>query len=171
MAAISADPDRSASGPLADRRRLDECLRALEAWATECLAPLAQHMANARLVRAGGDVGAPLRHLDVQVLRKALSRLLYHEWEHGYLIYQLVVEGAQPARVAAEWGVSHAVLVEQLRDAVGALATRYERLANGDLNDWPAASLRTALGGNSPANRPTSKHARRGGLGPSRSSS
>jgi hypothetical protein len=32
-----------------------------------------------------------------------------------------------------------------LRDAVGALATRYERLANGDLNDWPVASLPAAL--------------------------
>jgi hypothetical protein len=37
--------------------------------------------------------------------------------------------------------------VEQLRDAVAALACRYEGLANGDLNEWPAVSLRTALGG------------------------
>ena len=146
MAAISADPDRSASGPLAPRR-LDECLRALEACATECLAPLAQHMANARLVRGRGDIGAPLRRLDVQVVRKALSRMLYHEGEDGYLIYQLVVEGAEPAQVAAERGVSHAVLVEQLRDAVGSLACRYEHLANGHLNDWPVASLRAALPG------------------------
>jgi hypothetical protein len=29
-------------------------------------------------------------------------------------------------------------LVEQLRDAVGTLASRYERLAGGDLNAWPA---------------------------------
>ena len=36
---------------------------------------------------------------------------------------------------------------EQLRDAVGALATRYERLANGDLNVWPAISLPVAPGG------------------------
>ena len=28
-----------------------------------------------------------------------------------------------------------------------ALATRYERLANGDLNDWPRASLRAGLCG------------------------
>jgi hypothetical protein len=54
---------------------------------------------------------------------------------------------AEPAQVAAERGVSPAVLVEQLRDAVGALATRYERLANGDLNVWPAISLPAAPGG------------------------
>jgi hypothetical protein len=43
-----------------------------------------------------------------------------------------VVEGTDPAVAAAERGVSQPVLVEQLRAAVGALATRYERLANGD---------------------------------------
>jgi hypothetical protein len=37
--------------------------------------------------------------------------------------------------------------VEELRAAVAALASRYERLANGDLNDWPAPSVRVALGG------------------------
>ena len=51
-------------------------------------------MAAKRLVRAGGDVGAPLRHLDVHILREALSRMLRHEWEDAYLIYQLMVEGA-----------------------------------------------------------------------------
>jgi hypothetical protein len=56
------------------------------------------------------------------------------------------VNGTDPAQVDAERGVSRPVLVEQLRDAVGALAMRYERLANGDLNAWPAVSLRTALG-------------------------
>jgi hypothetical protein len=34
--------------------------------------------------------------------------------------------------VAAERGVSRLALVKQLRAAVGALATRYEHLANGD---------------------------------------
>jgi hypothetical protein len=29
------------------------------------------------------------------------------------------------------------VLVEELRDAVGALASRYECWAGGDLPDWP----------------------------------
>jgi hypothetical protein len=52
---------------------------------------------------------------------------------------QAVVEGAEPSTLAAERGVSRPVLVEQLREAVGLLARRYERLANGDLNDWPAA--------------------------------
>ena len=96
-------------------------------------------MSNKRLVRARGDVGASLRRLDVHTLREALSRMLCHEWEDGYLIYQLVVEGAEPAQVAAERGVSQPALVEQLRNAVGALAVRYERLANGDLNDYPVA--------------------------------
>jgi hypothetical protein len=49
------------------------------------------------------------------------------------------VAGQEPATVAAERGVSRPALVEQLRDAVGALARRYYRLANGDLNDWPVA--------------------------------
>jgi hypothetical protein len=59
-----------------------------------------------------------------------------------------VVEGDDPVAVAAERGLSRPALVEQQREAVGALATRYERLANGDLNDWPAASLQAALDGN-----------------------
>jgi hypothetical protein len=48
--------------------------------------------------------------------------MLCDEWEDGYLIYQLVVEGMEPAQVAAERGVSRATLVEQLRDAVDELA-------------------------------------------------
>jgi hypothetical protein len=146
MATIYADPDIPASGPLAQSRSLDDCLRALKTCGWERLAPLAQHMANKRLVRARGDIGAPLRRLDVHTLRGALSRMLCQEWEDGYLIYQLVVESAEPAQVAAERGVSRATLVEQLRDAVGALAIRYERLANGDLNDSSAIDLRAALG-------------------------
>jgi hypothetical protein len=92
-------------------------------------------MAERRLVRARGDAGAPLRRLDVDTLRKALSRMLREEWEDGYLIYQLVVEGAEPGQVAAERGVSRAVLVEQLRDAVDELAMEYEATANAHLND------------------------------------
>jgi hypothetical protein len=88
-----------------------------------------------------------VRRLDVRTLREALSRMLRHEWEDGYLIYQLVVEGAEPAQVARERGVSRPVLVEQLRNAVGALAGQYEHLANGHLNEWPALSLQAALGG------------------------
>ena len=82
-------------------------------------------------MRGRGDAGAPLRHLDLEVLRTALSRLLSLD-DDGYLIYQLVVEGMEPAQVAAERGISRPVLVEQLRDAVGALATRYE--------PWPTAT-------------------------------
>jgi|SRR2546421_12775784 len=145
MATIYADPDIPASGPLANRQRPEESLSALEACGRERLAPLAHHMAMKRLVRARGDIGAPLRHLDVHTLREALSRMLCHEGEDGYLIYQLVVEGAEPAQVAAERGVSRAVLVEDLRRAVGALACRYELLANGHMNETPALSPRAAL--------------------------
>ena len=144
MAAIYADPDIPASGPLADGRSLDECLRALEDCGRKRLAPLAQHMAEKRLVRARGDVGASLRRLDVHTLREALGRMLCHEWEDGYLIYQLVVEGAEPAQVAAERGVSRATLVEQLREAVDELAMEYEDTANAHLNDMPTLRVRAA---------------------------
>jgi hypothetical protein len=51
------------------------------------------------------------------------------------------------------------VLVEQLRDAVGVLATRYERLANGDLNEWPAISLPPALvGKRAPGRHSSQRH-------------
>jgi hypothetical protein len=83
MATIYADPDILTSGPLADSRRLEACLRALEACGWERLAPLAQHMAEKRLVRARGDVGAPLRHLDVYTLREALLRMLSQDDDDG----------------------------------------------------------------------------------------
>jgi hypothetical protein len=144
MATINVEPGIAASGSGAARQRLDECLRALEACGRERLAPLAQHMANARLVRGRGAAGAPLRRLDVQVLHKALSRMLCYEWEDGYLIYQLVVAGMEPAQVAAERGVSWPVLVEQLRGAVGTLASRYECLANGHWHEDPVLNLTPA---------------------------
>lgn len=56
-------------------------------------------------------------------------------WDQGHLIVQLVVEGQDPAVVAAERGVSRLALVEQLRAAVGARATRYEHLAHAGPND------------------------------------
>jgi hypothetical protein len=96
-------------------------------------------MAQQRLVRAPGYAGAPVRHVDLGLLREALVRVLRHDADQGQLIVELVVEDADPAVVAAERGVSRLALVEQLRDAVAALATRYERLANGDLNDRPVA--------------------------------
>jgi hypothetical protein len=40
------------------------------------------------------------------------------EWDDASLIVDLVVDGAEPAQVAAERGVSRPVLVEMLRDAV-----------------------------------------------------
>jgi hypothetical protein len=41
-------------------------------------------------------------------------------------------QAAKSMSHSSQRGVSRAALVEQLRDAVGALAIRYERLANGD---------------------------------------
>jgi hypothetical protein len=127
--------DRAVSSPdaLAHERRLQQCLRALQTSGWEQrLQPLAAHMVDRRLVRARGDAGAPVRHVDLGLLREVLSRLLHAEWDGASLIVALVVEGTDPAVVAAERGVSRPALVEQLRAAVGALATRYERLANGD---------------------------------------
>src|SRR5438067_9410495 len=91
------------------------------------LAPLAQHMAERRLVCARGYAGAPLHRLDLEVLRDALGNLLRdpEAWEDGYLIYHIVVEGAEPATTAAGRGVSEAALVDELRDAVDRLATEY----------------------------------------------
>ena len=60
---------------------------------------------------------------------------------------QLVVEGQEPAVVAAGRAVSRPALVEQLRDAVAALASRYEHLANAHLHEDPVVSLPAALGG------------------------
>jgi hypothetical protein len=60
------------------------------------------------------------------------------------LILQLVVEGEESTAVAAQRGVNRAALVEELRHAVAALASRYEYLANHDLNELPALSLPTA---------------------------
>jgi hypothetical protein len=93
------------------------------------LQPLATHLATQKLVRARGYTGAPVRHLDLGLLREALCRLLRAESEGASLIVALVVEGADPPAVAAERAVSRPALVEQLRDAVRALAIRYERLA------------------------------------------
>ena len=104
---------------------------ALEAVGWERLAPLARHMAEKRLVRARSDAGAPVWHLGLEVLREALCRLLSQDDGDGdgELIFRLVVEGADPAVVAAERGVSRPVLVEQLRDAVDELALEYEEVA------------------------------------------
>jgi hypothetical protein len=55
---------------LAHEGRLQQCLRALQTRGWEQrLQPLATHMIEKRLVRARGDAGAPLRHLDLEVLR------------------------------------------------------------------------------------------------------
>jgi hypothetical protein len=116
-------------------RHLRACVRRLEepGWEHR-LQPLAAHMASKALVRSRSEHGAPLRRLDLAVLRQALSDLLVADDEDGMLIYQLVVEGTEPARVPAERGVSRAALVEELRDAVDALAAQYEDEANQALD-------------------------------------
>ena len=129
VAAIHALPDVPPSERLAHERRLRQRLHALEAVGWDRLAPLAQHMIERRLVRAPGDAGAPVRHLGTEVLRAALCRLLSQDDDDGELIFRLVVEGADPADIAAERGVSRPVLVEQLRDAMGELAVQYEHVA------------------------------------------
>jgi hypothetical protein len=129
----------------AHERRLRQCRRALQVCGWERLAPLAQHMAEKRLVRGRGDPGAPLRHLDVHTLRAALSRMLSQDDDDGYLIYQLVVEGAEPTQVAAERGVSCAVLVELLRDAVEELAITYEDVAYASLGESAQERARATL--------------------------
>jgi hypothetical protein len=135
MATAQAAPSTSPFAERAQRRRLAEAVRTLQAngW-EERLAPLAQHMATQRLVRARSQAGGHLRQLDLTRLREALSRLLRDDLDAGSLIVALIVEGPEPAALAAERGVSRPDLVEQLRDAVGALAAQYERLAGGDLN-------------------------------------
>jgi hypothetical protein len=79
------------------------------------------------------------------VLREALSRLLPEEWEDASLIVQLVVEGIEPAVVAAERGVSRAVLVEQHRNAVDELAMEYEDTVNAHLDESSAERVRATL--------------------------
>jgi hypothetical protein len=103
-------------------------------------------MSAQRLVRSCGYAGAPVRNLDLTSLHEALTRLLRHDAHQGHLIVQLVVEGLEPATVAAARGVSRAALVERLRDAIASLAGRYEHRASGELNDLPLASLQAALG-------------------------
>jgi hypothetical protein len=89
-------------------------------------------MVEPRLLRASSDAGAALRRLEPEVLREALSRLLRDQWVEGSLIYDLVVEGMEPAALAAERGVSRPALAEQLRDAIDQLAMEYERVAYGE---------------------------------------
>ena len=133
MAALRRAPATPVPDHLAQGGRMQDALRALSVpgW-EQRLQPLATHMAAQRLVRARGYIGTPVRHLDLGLLREALSRLLRTEWESASLIVELIVNGKDLAQVAAERGVSRPALVEQLRDAVGTLAVRYQRLAHGD---------------------------------------
>lgn len=122
---IGAPPDISPPDPLASaqeqrrQRARRACLRVLHAPGGEQrLAPLAQHMGRRHLVRARNEDGAPLRRLDLEVLRAALSTLLRDDDDDGYVVYQLVVADADPAQVARERDVSQGELLDLLREAV-----------------------------------------------------
>ena len=80
MATVHADPHVALSEHLAHERQLQACLRTLHApgWEQRLL-PLATHMVEQHLVRGRGHAGAPLRHLDLDVLREALSQMLHDE--------------------------------------------------------------------------------------------
>jgi hypothetical protein len=71
-----------------------------------------------------------VRRLDGEVLRETMCRLLREGDESAYLVFELLVEGMDPAWVAAERGVSALMLTELLCDAVDALAVEYEDVAN-----------------------------------------
>ena len=105
MATLSPSP--AAPEFAARERHLRACVRALSAhgW-QQRLAPLAQVLADLRLVRGRNEHGAPARRLDGQVLRDTMCRLLREGDESAYLVYQLVVEAMDPAWVAAERSVS-----------------------------------------------------------------
>jgi hypothetical protein len=142
MVTVHADPHVASSEYLAQERRLQECVRSLQAHGWEQrLQSLATHMVERRLVRGRGDAGAPLRHLDLDVLREALSRAD----DDGYLIFQLVVEGLDPALVARERGVSRPALVEMLRDAVDQLAIAYEDTAYASVAESKQEQVRATL--------------------------
>jgi hypothetical protein len=75
--ATVAYSDVSATRRLAHERRLQQYAMHARGW-QQHVAPLAQHMTEKRLVRTR-DAGACLLHLDLDVLRETLSRLLCHE--------------------------------------------------------------------------------------------
>jgi hypothetical protein len=85
-----------------------------------------------RLVRGRNEAGAPVRHLDGEVLRAVMCRLLGEGDERAYLTHQLLIEGTDPAWLAAEYGTSVHALTEQLRAALQWIAATYEALAYGE---------------------------------------
>jgi hypothetical protein len=93
--------------------------------------------------------GAPARRLDGEVLRATMCRLLRASDDGAYLVYQLLIEAMDAARVAADRGVSQAVLTEQLRHAVQWIASVYEaRAYAGEVSDpGLAGAVRARLGG------------------------
>jgi hypothetical protein len=148
MARILANPEASSCDHLAHEHEhgLEECLRALHApgWADR-LHPLAAHMSAQGVVRAPGFACPPVRRLDLELLREGLAHLLRRKRDAASLIIELVVEGADPAHMAAERGVSRPVLVQQLRNAVEELAIDYEDIAYAGVVQTLEQRVRTAL--------------------------
>jgi hypothetical protein len=68
--------------------------------------------------------------------------MLGHEWEDGYLIYQLVLEGTEPAQVAAERGVSRAALERDINHIVAKAKESCKALA---LEDLTGINARTTI--------------------------
>jgi hypothetical protein len=107
MAKVHADPDVSLSEHLAQERRLQQCLRVLRArgW-QQCLQSLATHTVEKHLARP----------YDIWIWR-CCARLsvgcCIRSGRTRPLIIDLVVDGTEPAEVAAERGVSRLMLTEQ----------------------------------------------------------
>jgi hypothetical protein len=86
---------------------------------------------------ANSDVPEHLAH--------ELSRLLSQDDDDGYLVYQLVVEGAEPAQAAAERDVSRLMLTEELRDAIDQLAMEVEDIAYASVGESQQERVQAAL--------------------------
>jgi hypothetical protein len=107
MRLVFADTQHAPDAVGAHEQRMQHALHTLSSAGWERrLAPLAQHMAAQCLVRSCGYAGAPMRQLDLTLLREALSRLLRAEWAGASLIVELVVNGTDPAQVATARSVS-----------------------------------------------------------------
>jgi hypothetical protein len=129
---------------LAQEWRMQRALRVINGYGwRERLAPLAQHMANRRLVRARSDRGTALALLDLDTLHEALMRLQRHDPSQAYLISALAVENAPADVVAADIGIDPAHLIRALGEAVRALARAYESVSCAGAVDEP--SLGSAL--------------------------
>jgi hypothetical protein len=138
LTSTATGPAVPRSDTLAEEQRRQGVLRALggRAW-QQRLAPLAQHMAGRRLIRARSDRGAALAFsaLNLDVLREALLRLLQHSPEQAHLLVAVALSDSDEDTptdvrgVAAELGIAHVEVLGELHKALAALARHYEDLA------------------------------------------